>query len=77
MHVHHRPVVYDDEAGAILFARVPEHARGLAAHFFKRRKFEDQNEYRFVVSAPGAQPIENEFYLRITPELRSVFERLQ
>ena len=75
-HVYHGPVVYDDEAGDALFARVPELARGLAAHFFKRKEFENQKEYRFVVSAPGGRPIEDEFYLRITPELRSVFERL-
>ena len=75
VHVHHGPVVYDDEAGDSLFARIPEHARALAAHFFKRKKFEDHDEYRFVVSASGGRPIEDEFYLRITPELRSGFER--
>ena len=75
VYVHHGPVVYDDEAGDVLFARFPELARGLAMHFFKRRKFEDQKEYRFFVYAPGGQPIKDEFYLRITPELRSVFER--
>ena len=76
VHVHHGPVVYDDEAGDVMFARIPEHARALAAHFFKRKKFEDHDEYRFVVSAPGGRPVEDEFYLGITPELRSVFERL-
>ena len=74
VHVHHGPVVYDDRAGEVLFARIPEHARGRAARFFKRTEFEDQQEYRFVVSAPGGRPIEDEFYLMITPELRSVFE---
>ncbi len=74
VHVHHGPVVYSDEAGDVLFASVPEHARGLAAHFFKRTKFQDQNEYRFVLSAPGGRPIEDEFYLRITPDLHPVFE---
>ena len=76
VHVHHGPVVYDDAAGDALFARAPDLARGLAAHFFKRKEFEDQKEYRFVVSAPGGRPIDDEFYLTITPELRSVFERL-
>ena len=75
--VHHGPVVYDDETGDTLFASVPDHARSLAAHFFKRKKFEDHEEYRFVVSSTGGRPIEDEFYLGITPELRSVFERLQ
>ena len=75
VHVHHGPVAYDDKAGEVLFARIPEHARGRAAHFFKRTAFEDQQEYRFVLSAFGGRPIEDEFYLRITPELRSVFER--
>lgn len=77
VHVHHGPVVYDDAAGDILLATVPEHARGLAAYFFKREEFKDQKEYRFVVSAPGGRAIEDECYLRITPELRSVFGRLQ
>ena len=77
VHVHHGPVVYDDKAGEVLFARIPEHARGLAAHFFKRKEFEDQKEYRFVVSAPGGRPIKDEVYLRVSPELRSVFERLK
>ena len=75
VHVHHGPVVYDDNPGEVLFERIPEHARGVAAHFFKRTEFEDQQEYRLVVSAPGGRPIEDEFYLMITPELRSVFER--
>lgn len=73
--VHHGPVVYDDDAGEVLFARMPEHARGGAAHFFKRTEFEDQHEYRFVVSASGGRPIEDEFFLRITPEMRPVFGR--
>ena len=46
-----------------------------AAHFFKGRDFEYQEEYRFVVSSPGGRPVNDEFYLRITPDLRSVFER--
>ena len=71
VHVHHGPVVYDDNAGEVLFARIPEHARGLAAHFFKRTKFEDQQEYRFVLSAPGGRSIEDEFYLKVTADLRS------
>ena len=74
VNVHHGPVVYDDNAGEVLFTKIPEHARAVAAHFFKRTEFEDQQEYRFVVSAPGGRPIEDEFYLMITPELRSVFE---
>ena len=75
VHVHHGPVVYSDNVGEIVFGKIPEHARGLAAHFFKRKNFEYQNEYRFVLSAPGGRPTEDEFYLRITPELRSEFER--
>ena len=75
VHVHHGPVVYEENAGEVLFARVPEHARSLAAHFFKRADFEYQKEYRFVVSAPGGRPVEDVFYLNIAPELRSVFER--
>ena len=75
VHVHHGPVVYDDKAGQLLFTKIPENARGLTAHFFKRTKFDYQQEYRFVVSAPGGRPIEDEFYLRVTPDLRSVFER--
>lgn len=74
--VHHGPVVYDDSGGEVLFAKIPEHARGLATHFFKSRDFEYQDEYRFVLSAPGGRPIEEEFYLRISPEMRCVFEKL-
>ena len=75
VHVYHGAVVYDDNAGEALFARFPAHTRGLVAHFFKRTAFEDQHEYRFVLSAQGGRPAEDEFYLRITPELRSVFRR--
>ena len=75
VHVHHGPVVYDDNAGEVLFARIPEHARGLAAYFFKRKDLANQKEYRFVVSASGGRPIAEECYLRISPELRSVVER--
>ena len=73
--VHHGAVVYDDNAGEALFARFPEQARGLAAHFFKRTEFKDQQEYRFVLSTQGRRPVDNEFYLKITPELRSVFRK--
>ena len=73
--LHHGPVVHNDHAGEILFGKIQEHARGLAAHFLKRKDLEYQNEYRFVLSALGGRPIEDEFYLRITPDLRSVFER--
>ena len=75
VHVYHGPVVYDDNAGEALFTRFPENTRGLAAHFFKRTTFENQCEYRFVLSAQGGRPAEDEFYLKITPELRSVFRR--
>ena len=73
--VHHGPVVYDDDAGEVLCATISDHASGLAAHFFKRTQFRDQQEYRFVLSAPGGRPIDEEFHLEISPELRSVFER--
>ena len=53
VHVHHGRVVYDYEAGDALFARVPEYARGLAEHFFKRTRLQDQEECRLVLSAPG------------------------
>ena len=75
VHVHHGPVVYDDQAGEILFTRYPGHARGLAAHFFKRTTFENQREYRFVVTAQGRRPVADEFYLKIAPDLRRVFEK--
>lgn len=75
VHVHHGPVIYDDNSGETLFKRFPEHVRGVAAHFFKRAAFEYQQEYRFVLSARGGRPVEDEFYLKITPELRAEFRR--
>ena len=75
VHIHHGPVVYNDTAGKVLVSKIPDHARGLAAHFFKRLDFSDQHEYRFVLSSPGSRPLEDEFYLRISPELRAVFHR--
>ena len=75
VHVHHGLVVYGDNTGGVLFARVSEYARALVAHFFKGQDFEYQNEYRFVVSVLGGRPVEDEFYPRIAPDLRSVFER--
>lgn len=75
VHIHHGPVVYDDKVGEVLFARTPEFSRGLAAHFYKRMEFYDQQEYRFVVSVPGGRPIQDEFFLSVTPELRTVFKR--
>ena len=74
VHVYHGPVVYDDCAGETLFKRIPEHARGLAAHFFKLATFQDQQEYRFVLSSQGDRPIEDEFYMEITLDLRRVFQ---
>ena len=75
VYVLHGAVVYDDTAGQTLFTRIPEHTRGLAAHFFKRTEFQNQQEYRFVLSAQGKRPAEDEFYLNSTPELRSVFQK--
>lgn len=74
--VYHGPVVYDDEAGEVLFGRIPGLARGIASHFFKRTRFKDQQEYRFVVAATGGRAIDQEFFLRISPNLRSVVQRL-
>ena len=75
VHVHHGPVVYDDAAAEVILGRVPHHSRALATHFFKRRAFKDQQEYRFVLYGVGGRPLRDEFYLRITPDLRCVFER--
>ena len=75
VHIHHGTVVYNDDAGEVLFSRFPEHERGLAAHFFKRSDFRDQHEYRFVLHSPGSRPLKDEFYLKISPELRAVFHR--
>ena len=74
VHVYHGPVVYDDSGGETLFKRIPGPARGLAAHFFKRTIFQGQQEYRFVLSSPGGRPVEDEFFLEITPDLRRVFQ---
>lgn len=74
--VYHGPVVYGDEAGEVLFGRIPGPARGIASHFFKRTRFKEQQEYRFVVAAAGGRAIEQEFFLRISPDLRSVVQRL-
>ena len=75
VHIHHGPVVYNDDAGEVLFSKIPDRAKGLAAHFFKRSKFMEQHEYRFVLASPGSRPLNDEFYLRISPELRAVFRR--
>lgn len=75
VHVYHGPVVYNDNAGEILFKKFPEHARSLAMHFFKGKAFEDQQEYRFVLYAPGGRPVQDEFFLRINPDLRRMFEK--
>ncbi len=75
VHVHHGAVVYNDNAGEVLFKKFPEHARSLAMRFFKGKAFEDQQEYRFVLSAPGRRPVQDEFFLRITPDLRRMFEK--
>lgn len=77
VHVHHGPVVYDDAAAEVILGRMPHHSRALAAHFFKRGAFKDQREYRFVLYGVGGRPLQDEIYLRITPDLRRVFERAQ
>ena len=71
--IHHGPVVYNDDAGQVLFSRISHHAQGLAAHFFKRSTFRDQYEYRFVLNSSGRRPLKDQLYLRITPELRAFF----
>ena len=73
--VHHGPVVYDDSAADTIFGRMPHQARALAAHFFKRKAFRDQQEYRFVLHGVGGRPLLDELYLRITPELRHAFRK--
>ena len=75
VHVYHGPVAYHDNAGKILFEEVPEPARAITAHFYKGKTFENQREYRFVLYASGGRPVQDEFLLRITPDLRRMFEK--
>ena len=71
--IHHGCVIYRDDAAEVLFSKIPHHAQGLAAHFFKRSRFMDQYEYRFVLNSAGSRPLADQLYLRITPELRALF----
>ena len=76
VHVYHGPVAYHDNAGKILFEEVPEPARAITAHFYKGKTFENQQEYRFVLYASGGRPVQEEFLLGITPDLRRMFEKV-
>ena len=73
--VYHGPVVYHDNVGKILLEKIPEQARALSSHFFKGKPFENQQEYRFVLYASGGRPVQDEFFLNITPGLRKMFEK--
>ncbi|MCY4428491.1 MAG: hypothetical protein OXC05_15880 [Halieaceae bacterium] len=75
VHVYHGPVVYHANVGEILFKKIPGPARALSAYFLKGKAFEDQQEYRFVLTVPGGRPVQDEFFLNITPDLRSMFEK--
>ena len=75
IHVYHGPVVYHNNVGKILFEKIPEQARALFSHFLKGKAFEDQQEYRFVLHAVGGRPVQDEFFLNITPGLRRMFEK--
>ena len=74
MVIHHGPVVYSDDAAEVLFSKIPREAQGVAAHFFKRSRFRDQYEYRFVLKSLGSRPLKHQLYLRITPDLRVFFD---
>ena len=76
VHVHHGPVVYDDDSYETLVAnKVPLDQRGLAEHFFKGTELAYQDEYRFVLDMARKRPVQETLLLGITPELRSMIAK--
>ena len=71
--VNHGPVIYldDDKIERLLNDYSEEHS-GSIVPFVKRKKYQEQQEYRFVVSVQFHSPNEDTFYLKVSDELRSL-----
>ena len=71
--VNHGPVIYlEDNQIETLFNNYSEEHRGSLVPFVKRKRYREQQEYRFVVSVRFHSPNKDTFCLRVTDRLRNL-----
>ena len=76
--VNHGPVIYlaEDEIEESII-NVQKGSSGAIIPFLKRKKYEEQQEYRFVIRVRCHSPNENPFYLKVSDELRNLMKPIE
>ena len=76
--VNHGPVIYlaEDEIEESII-NVQKGSSGAIIPFLKRKKYEEQQEYRFVIRVRCHSPNENPFYLKVSEELRNLMKPIE
>ena len=76
--VNHGPVIYLDEDEIEKFINnIPKGNGAAIIPFVKRRKYKEQQEYRFVVSINCYSPNKDTFYLKVSDELRNLMAPME
>ena len=76
--VNHGPVIYLDEGKIQEFLNtIPNVKGGAIIPFVKRKKYENQQEYRFVVSVQWHSPNEDILDLQVSDDLRSLMSPIE
>ena len=71
--VNHGPVIYlDDDKIEKLLNNPPEENGGSIIPFVKRKKYKEQQEYRFLISVQFHSPKQDTFYLKVSDELKNL-----
>ncbi len=71
--VDHGPVIYlDDDKIERLFNDYSKQHWGSIVPFVKRKEYNKQREYRFLISVQSHSPNQNTFYLKVSDELKSL-----
>ncbi|RKU22657.1 hypothetical protein C6500_03930 [Candidatus Poribacteria bacterium] len=74
--VDHGPVIYLDESEIVEVVKEDSEANGAnIIPFVKRGKYQEQQEYRFLVRVHGLIIDKTEFYLKVSDELRKLMSR--
>ncbi len=76
--VNHGPVIYLGEGEiAESINSAPTRSSGAIIPFLKRKKYEEQQEYRFIIRVRHHSPKGDTFYLKVSNELRNLMAPIE
>ena len=78
IYVNHGPVIYlDDDKIERLLSNPPGENGGSIVPFVKRKKYKEQQEYRFLVSVQFHSPNKDTFNLKVSDEFRNLMAPIE